>query len=295
MEDSTQENYGELTEEQKTSDAPADTVRTAIPNREDEKNKRPVYVYILSRDCKPLTADEFKDIEPLKVTEKAELPKWLAQLIPSDEQQNSVAAEVEIEPQAETVKKKAYRSVLKNVLFYVALVAIVLGAFLIKSGGGGTPTSFAGFTMMRVLTGSMETEIPKGSLIITKQVDPKELKVGDDITYLSSPTTTVTHRIVAITESYGNTGARAFTTQGIMNSEPDKQPVLASNVVGKVVFHSVALGKSIGFLQNNRLLVLIMLALLIGFFAALRSALKDDENEYTKRKNSLTKTKNIRE
>ena len=44
-------------------------------------------------------------------------------------------------------------------------------------------------------------------------------------------------RIVGIIENYENTGQRAFTTQGIMNAQPDKQPVPAVNVVGKVVFH----------------------------------------------------------
>ena len=66
---------------------------------------------------------------------------------------------------------------------------------------------------------------------------PNTLQIGDDITYMANQTTSVTHRIVGIMENYENTGQRAFEAQGVMNSEPDRQPVPAVNVVGKVVYH----------------------------------------------------------
>lgn len=98
-------------------------------------------------------------------------------------------------------------------LLSVLIVLVVSVAFL-KGGDSGAPKSLAGFSTFTVLTGSMQDEIPQGSLVITQQTDPRELKIGDDITYLSSPTTTVTHRIVGIIENYKDTGQRAFENAG---------------------------------------------------------------------------------
>ena len=66
--------------------------------------------------------------------------------------------------------------------------------------------------------------------------------MGDDITYLASSTTTVTHRIVDITGSYEDTGERAFQTQGIENPEPDEALVPAGNVVERSYGTAIYLG-----------------------------------------------------
>lgn len=138
--------------------------------------------------------------------------------------------------------RKGTGKVIRNVMFYLALVLLLVVALFVRTGNSGAPNSLAGYCGMIVLTESMQDTIPKGSLIITKSVEPASLKIGDDITFMANRTTTLTHRIVGITESYQETGERAFETKGTMNAQPDQQPVLASNVVGKVIFHSKALG-----------------------------------------------------
>ena len=116
----------------------------------------------------------------------------------------------------------------------------------------------------------MQAEIPKGSLVIAQQVDPKTLQIGDDITFMANPTTTVTHRIIGIIEDYEDTGQRAFQTQGIMNDEPDAQPVPAVNVVGKVIFHSEVLGQIAGFMGQYWLFILFAAAVVIGLTVILK-------------------------
>lgn len=157
-----------------------------------------------------------------------------------------------------------------DVLFYLVLLAIVVGALMWKESTT-TVRTFAGFSAFTVLSGSMETEIPKGSLIITRQVDPDTLQVGDDITYMRDATTTITHRIVEIVEDYQQTGQRAFRTQGVMNAEPDKQLVPAVNVVGKVVFHSHLAGQVVGVVSRYWHLAVLFLLLFGGLYAALRT------------------------
>ncbi|MCL2864815.1 MAG: hypothetical protein FWE25_04640, partial [Lachnospiraceae bacterium] len=104
----------------------------------------------------------------------------------------------------EKEKKRVYKKLqINGVLFYIVLVAVLVGVFfLTREEEAGIPRHIAGFSVTRVLTGSMQSEIPQHSLIITRQVDPQEIRVGDDITFLVSETRTMTHRVILIYEDY---------------------------------------------------------------------------------------------
>lgn len=209
-------------------------------------------LYILPENARTVTAADLARFPPAPLGEESEAREWLENL-----------------NQGPPAKKKRHR-VLSDLLFYVVLAAFVLGVFLIRGAGDGAPVTFMGFSAMRVLTASMGEEIPQGSLIITRHLDPTELKIGDDITYLAGKDTTITHRIIEITEHYGDTGERAFVTQGVANPEPDSLYVLAANVVGKVIFHNLALGKALYFIREHWVWLLIFLGLLLGLYESLR-------------------------
>lgn len=162
------------------------------------------------------------------------------------------------EEQGQPQKSRAWK-ITGEVIFYGLLVLLVLGAVFIRTASDGAPRSLAGYSGMIVLTESMQSEIPKGSLVIAKQVNVNTLQIGDDITYMANQTTSVTYRIVGIMENYQGTGERAFETQGIMNAQPDKLPVPAANVVGKVVYHSEILGQIAGFIQSYWPILLFVL------------------------------------
>lgn len=248
----------------------------AQPEEGEEARKEKYKVYVLPAEMQP-TPQLLKQLKPLAVMEGAE-PDWFSNLPlpPPPAQLEEGKADSGEKPRP----KKKLRISIGNVAFYLGLVLLVLCVFLFKSSMGQAHASFAGFSMMHVLTGSMEKEIPKGSLIITKQVNAAELEIGDDITYLSGPTTTITHRIVGITENYADTGQRAFTTQGVMNSAPDAQPVPAANVVGKVIFHNYALGRILQFIQGNWAVLLVLLILTVGLIVALKHVFqKEPEQE----------------
>ena len=109
----------------------------------------------------------------------------------------------------------------------------------------------------------MQSEIPKGSLVINRSVEPDTLQVGDDITYLANSTTTVTHRIIDIVGSYEDTGQPAFQTQGIENPEPDEALVPAGNVVGKVIWHSEILGNIAETITDNFPVIIFFTAVIV--------------------------------
>lgn len=190
-------------------------------------------------------------------------------------------------------KRKKKKSIIGDLLFYGVLAALIIGAVLLTGSGEQGPRSFAGFTAQTVLTSSMESVYPKGSLIISQYTDPNTLEIGDDITFMNSETTTVTHRIIGIVENYAETGQRAFQTQGVMNQNPDSQLVPAVNVVGKVVFHSYAAGRVVDFVKNTWPLLLFFLVLLAVLIRVLRYIYRKDDskNKNLEKKKKIKKTK----
>lgn len=85
-------------------------------------------------------------------------------------------------------------------------------------------SSFFGYTVFGVQTGSMADEINAGDWIIVKK--QKEFKVKDVVTYMQDGEF-ITHRIV---ESYKNT----FITKGDANNTKDA-PINKDQIVGKVI------------------------------------------------------------
>ncbi|MBE0512628.1 signal peptidase I [Candidatus Bathyarchaeota archaeon] len=103
-------------------------------------------------------------------------------------------------------------------------VTIVVAIFLLFY----RPVSLAGDTHYEpVFTGSMEPAIPVGSIVVIKPVDPETLRVGDVICFKLSQPTSITHRIINITNE-------GFITKGDVNEDPDTWTVKKENVIGKV-------------------------------------------------------------
>jgi signal peptidase len=102
-----------------------------------------------------------------------------------------------------------------RVLWVVAVTVIMLVLLLIGLG----PPSGA-YQIRTVLTGSMRPNMPEGSVVMIRGVDPRNLEVGDVITYQIpvDDRRIVTHRIVEITEPGSQPVVR---TKGDANNSPD--------------------------------------------------------------------------
>ena len=108
------------------------------------------------------------------------------------------------------------------------IIAIIATVFLVFY----RPVSLLGDTLYEpVYTGSMEPAIPVGSVVVIKPVDTETLNIGDIICFRlsESATTTVTHRIINITNE-------GFTTKGDANEDSDQWIVKKENVIGKAIF-----------------------------------------------------------
>ena len=165
---------------------------------------------------------------------------------------------------------------ISNMIFYLAIILIMLTVLTSGTENGATKTVF-GYSYFTVVSKSMQDEIPKGSFILVKNSDPKDLKVGDTITYMRDRSTSVTHKVLEIYENYNNSGARGFQTMGVNNTAPDSDIVYESSVVGKVVTVIPALGAMLSGLASNVYLVFIIFGLCVVMSLCIRGLLAKPE------------------
>lgn len=186
----------------------------------------------------------------------------------------------------ETTYKKTKKNlnkiirIISDVLFYIMMVAMVLFSlnFAVDTS---VEKSVFGYRIFNVLTSSMDSVIPRGSLIVVKVIDKKDIQIGDDITFYSNPTTSVTHRVTQIYEDYQGSGVTAFQTKGVDNQKADKDVALAPNVVGKVVWHIPILGFALDFVSKNLILVLAIMIFITLLSLSLRvyfNSKREEEN-----------------
>jgi len=177
-------------------------------------------------------------------------------------------AETQAPANREEPKSAIWRSI-SNMAFYAALVAIVVGAVVFGGKAGGR-TQFFGFSYYEVLTGSMESMIPRGSLVVARQVPSGQIKTGDVITFLRSDEESVTHQVIDIVPDFNGSGALGFQTKGTDNLEPDPDIVAAANVLGVVKLHVPVLGFTLRWVSDNMKYVFILFILIILISIAVR-------------------------
>jgi len=204
-----------------------------------------------SQDSKDRQDTELKPIKPL-----------LIKIEPPETGTNAVRTE-----QKRKKKKKNIFFIAADSLFYILVIAVFVSV-LVSGIDGGKPKSILGYSYFTVISGSMEDEIPEGSLIFVKETDTGNLKVGDNITFIRGQYDPVTHQIADIIESHDVGGSRGFITKGVNNESPDRDPVYEADVIGKVTLVLPRLGTALYYLSENIVIMFVLLGLftVISFF-----------------------------
>lgn len=173
-----------------------------------------------------------------------------------------------------TRPKGSIRKKLFNAVFYILILAMLIGAFVFATNSDANKSVF-GYRMYSVLSGSMTPVHPKGSLVIVRITDPKEIKAGDDITFYNpgSEQEIWTHRVIDVIDNYGNNGV-CFKTQGVANSQEDPFVTIGGNVVGVVVFSIPYAGYVLEFIQHNTLISIVIIILALTLIKLLITLIK---------------------
>lgn len=157
----------------------------------------------------------------------------------------------------------------------VIICAVVVLLIVVTTPKGEVPSLF-GYSLFRVMTGSMEPQIPVDSLIIVKETEPELLQPGDVISFFSKDPALKgavnTHRI---TEIYVEDGEYLFVTRGDANNVDDQYHTLQGDVIGKVVFSSTLFGKAVSLISNP---LIFLVAILLPLVFLLAHSLYDSFN-----------------
>lgn len=129
----------------------------------------------------------------------------------------------------------------------VTIILVILIAVIVTQRVSNNQKAIAGFRVFNVITESMVPEYKVGDTILTKTVNPSELKIGDDITYMGKKDPfkgmIITHRIVKIEKQ--EDGKYLIQTKGLANDIEDPE-INESQVYGKVIYKI----KTISFLNG---------------------------------------------
>ncbi len=160
-------------------------------------------------------------------------------------------------------------------------------------------------SLYTIISPSMEPNINVYDVVITKKVNPNEIKEGDVITFISSSTLgeglTITHRVKSVIKTDNDV---KFRTQGDNNPIPDSALVTSNNLLGKVIFTIPFLGRIQFLLQskNGWLFCLLIPAIIVVIYdvvkvlklSNVKQRLNDTLKEEEKDKNLIHKQEELK-
>ena len=176
-------------------------------------------------------------------------------------------------------KMKRVLKIISNTL----VIMVVLLTFLLYG------LQLFGMRPYAVLSGSMGSVYPTGSLIYVSDVDPAALQVNDIITFRLKDGTIATHRIIEIVPDEEDSATLRFRTKGDKNDIADGALVAFEDVVGKPVFGIPYLGYLGNYISQPRgKIIAITVVVAIVLIEIMVGIIVDDE----KVKNHRNQTKN---
>lgn len=142
------------------------------------------------------------------------------------------------------MKKREHRQLQKKIGSALSTLALVISMILCLTVVVQVTTNgyvqIGGISLFRVVTGSMEPEIPVGSLLLCQETDIADIQEGEIICFRSKNPQImgkiVTHRVVNVTLS--GDGEVLLETKGDANLSADAEYVTASNLIGRVHHYS---------------------------------------------------------
>lgn len=135
------------------------------------------------------------------------------------------------------LKKKKSRWVLAIQIVLTVFVSLFLLTVIVQRISNNR-FSIGGVRMFTVLSESMVPVYNVWDIVVTKNVEPKDIRIGDDVTYRGTSGDVkgkiVTHRVEKINYDEG-THRYIFTTKGIANVAQDSE-INEDQIYGKVVY-----------------------------------------------------------
>ncbi len=177
-------------------------------------------------------------------------------------------------------KKSLFKIILTTIKVFLFILIFAFVTSVLLQRFSNNELSLFNFRIFSVLTGSMEPKYNVGDVLISKEIDPADIKVGDSISYLGNSGSfkdkVVTHEVIGFVEENGE---RLYRTKGISNESED--PVVsADQIYGKIVYKTVVLSfvfKIVTTPFGMYFLVILPVLVVIGYTIIKKSISKESE------------------
>lgn len=183
------------------------------------------------------------------------------------------------------MKKIINKGLIKKIvsaIIYTILI-IVLGMVLIQKFSNNK-ISFLGYRIFRVISESMVPEYNINDILLVKDINIEDIKIGDNISYTKeingNVDAIITHKVIDIEKD--SEGKLFFHTKGIANTLED--PIVKEEQIYGVVVNKVYLLSFINKLINNifGFILLVFIPLLLTIYSHIKELImmvkeKNDE------------------
>lgn len=174
-----------------------------------------------------------------------------------------------------------------GVIWWVLIIGLGLLMFsIIGAKMRGEVPRIGGYSIMKIISGSMEDEIPEGSYILIREIDPAEVGEGDIITFYSSDYMIYglpnTHRVVEppiVTDE-----GIEFVTKGDANPINDKVTAKGEDLIGIYVRRLDGLTKFSDALEGGGMFIIMIVLEAFIFAMAAMMFLKNKKMQLEKEK-----------
>lgn len=171
--------------------------------------------------------------------------------------------------------------IIGNILYTIIFIVVVLMlVVVVLQRASNNTVALGGYRIFTVATGSMIPKYEVSDVLIAKEIEPSEIKEGDDVVYKgevgSFKDRVVTHQVISAKEEDGK---YKFITKGIANTEADPE-ITQDQVYGKIVYKVKSLswiGKVISNIYVFYFIVFIPIALII--FKQIKNIASKDEDD----------------
>ena len=153
-----------------------------------------------------------------------------------------------------TSQKKRHRYKARIVSGFATLfllMAVVLCLYVVVQSMSHGYVRVGGYSLFRVVTGSMEPTIPVGTILLAQETPIEEVAADDIVCFRStnpgSEGMIVTHRVIKVYDTPD--GTRCLMTKGDHNPSMDIDPVTQTNLIGLVIRHTGEENKMAGLIN----------------------------------------------
>lgn len=165
------------------------------------------------------------------------------------------------------IKENKILKTIWNIIYTILfLIVILMLMVVVLQRFSNNEKSILGYRMYTVVSGSMMPAYEVGDIVVSKEIDAKDLNVGDHIVYLgkkgSLSNMIITHRIEEIEKK--SDGTYRIVTQGIANSMQDPE-INESQIYGKVIYKM----KFLSFINKKMKNIYVFYTLIVLSYLAL--------------------------